>query len=281
MASATGSRAIKSRLELCSQLARRRPLLVFFVFAYLWAWLVFVPMAIFRAPIQLSVLGTFGPCIAALTTHYLQTGNFRAFRMIGPVRRSLAGACLGIALIVVGYVILPAVTTASPSKLNWAILISPTVYNYSTLVGGPLGEEFGWRGYALPRLEARFGPVLACVVLGVLWACWHLPLFLIPGWTTSAFWVYLLIVVGLSFIMACGANVAGFAVIPAILMHAAFNTVGRFLAGLFKNVQPAVSIPFELVLAMSGLGVAFILILITRGRLAYPSRQNTDPRQWE
>jgi membrane protease YdiL (CAAX protease family) len=252
---------------------------LFFVLAYFFSWLVFVPMVIFHARIEYSVFGTFGPCIAALTTHYLQTGNFRAFRILGSIRRSIAGACLGIALIILGYVVLPAVATASPSKLNWAILISPTVYTYSTLLGGPLGEEFGWRGYALPRLEARFGPLLGCVVLGVLWAGWHLPLFLIRGWTTSPFWIYVLIVVGLSFIMGCAANVARFAVIPAILMHAAFNTVGRFLNRLFKNTQPATSLPFELVLAMSGFGISLVLILITRGRLAYPRGQDRHPRQ--
>jgi membrane protease YdiL (CAAX protease family) len=259
--------------------ARKHPLVVFFVLAYLFSWSVFMPMVIFRARIEFSVLGTFGPCLAALATHYLQTGNFRAFRMLGSIRRSVAGACLGIALIVLGYVMLPAVATVSPSKLNWVILISPTVYNYSTVLGGPLGEEFGWRGYALPLLEDCFGPLPGCAILGVLWAGWHVPLFLIHGWTTSPFWTYVLIVVGLSFIIGCAANVARFAVIPAILMHAAFNTVGRFLNGLFKNSQPAVSIPFELVLAMGGLAVGFILILITGGRLAYPRRQDRHPRQ--
>jgi hypothetical protein len=52
-------------------------------------------------------------------------------------------------------------------------------------------------------------------------------------------------------------------------MHAAFNTVSKFLAGLFTAVQPSMSIPFELVLALCGLGVAFMLVLVTKGRLAY------------
>ena len=44
-----------------------------------------------------------------------------------------------------------------------------------------LGEELGWRGYALPRLVARFGPIVGTLILGIAWAFWHLPLFMIAG----------------------------------------------------------------------------------------------------
>jgi membrane protease YdiL (CAAX protease family) len=58
------------------------------------------------------------------------------------------------------------------------------------LVGGPLGEEFGWCGYALPVMQKHINWRTAGLVLGVIWAFWHLPLFFIvdtaqshlPGW---------------------------------------------------------------------------------------------------
>lgn len=56
-----------------------------------------------------------------------------------------------------GYVVLAGIFTADPRKLNWGILASLQVFNYSTLFGGPIGEEIGWTGYALPRLEERWG----------------------------------------------------------------------------------------------------------------------------
>jgi membrane protease YdiL (CAAX protease family) len=164
--------------------------------------------------------------------------------------------------------------SADPRKLNWTILTSIAAYNYSTFLGGPLGEEPGWRGYALPRLEVQLGPVIASLLLGFLWAGWHLPLLFYPGWISAPPWIYVLILIGQSIILTYGANLARFAIVTPILMHAAFNTVGRFLGGLFASTQPRSDIPFELVLALSGLAVALILIVTTQGRLAYDWRSN-------
>lgn len=52
---------------------------------------------------------------------------------------------------------------------------------FPLLILGPLSEELGWRGYALDRLQTRWSPFMAGLILGVLWSLWHLPLFYIPG----------------------------------------------------------------------------------------------------
>jgi membrane protease YdiL (CAAX protease family) len=170
---------------------------------------------------------------------------------------------------VLAYVVLPGITTADPRKLHWSILASVGVYNYSTLLGGPLGEEPGWRGYALPRLEAIFGPVRGSLLLWLLWTGWHLPLFWYPGWTSSPLWIYVLFLTGQSFILSYATNLARFGIVTPIAMHATFNTVSRFLGGLFADTQPNAPIPFVLVMALCGLATAVVLILATRGRLAY------------
>ncbi len=259
------------------------PLILFFTLSYLLAWLVFLPIILWHAPIQLIAVASFGPTLAALIARRLSVGDYRAFEFHWMKPGTFAASVAGAVLVVLGYVVFPSAILADPRTLNWSILISPAVYNYSTLLGGPLGEEPGWRGYALPRLEARFGAVRATVLLGILWTGWHLPLFLIAGWESLPLWSYGLVLIGVSTIMTWSTNLARFSVLPAVVMHAAFNTVARFLNGLFIDRQPRAGVPFEVVFPASGLLVAVLLIILTRGRLSYggtsqveQSAANTD-----
>ena len=235
-----------------------RELVIFFVVAYVWAWLVFVPLVLFHAAIQWTIVGTFGPTVAALIAQRLSRGDFRAFHFIPSWPRVCVAIPVGVVLILFAYVILPSVLTSEPGKLNWSVFGSLSVYNYSSFLGGPLGEEPGWRGYALPRLEASCGPVGGSLLLAVLWAGWHLPLFFYPGWTSSTFWSFLLILGGMSILFTFVANLSFFSIIPAIAMHVTFNTVSRFLNGLLTNAQPTARLPFEIVMGLTGIATASI-----------------------
>lgn len=74
---------------------------------------------------------------------------------------------------------------ATPFINIHAILVSAplTLFTTANIVidPGPWGEETGWRGFALPRLLTRFPPSMAAIVLGVIWAIWHAPAFLVSG----------------------------------------------------------------------------------------------------
>lgn len=87
------------------------------------------------------------------------------------------------------------------------------------------GEEIGWRGYAFPRLAARFGFGLASILLGVVWSVWHLPLFFIPGVDVyrQSFWVFLMAVTPLSVAMAWLYVQTGGSLLLTMLMHSAVN----------------------------------------------------------
>jgi membrane protease YdiL (CAAX protease family) len=254
-----------------------KPLLLFFSLAYIGAWLVFVPLVVLHGPLVWTALATATPTLAAVVTQRITSGNYRAVRLIGPWPRTAAAALVGVLLMMLAYVALPGMTAAEPDRLHWSALASVSVYNYSTLLGGPLGEEPGWRGYALPRLEAALGPVRASIVLGVLWVGWHLPLFFYPGWSTAPFATYLGILLGASLILTSVTNLARFNVLAPIAAHASFNTISGWLAGLFAETRPAVGIRFEAVLAACGLVVGAVLIGMTRGRLFYEGRRDGRP----
>jgi membrane protease YdiL (CAAX protease family) len=103
-----------------------------------------------------------------------------------------------------------------------AIILTAVV---AAIFGGPLGEEIGWRGYALPRLAERFGRAQSSVLLGVIWALWHLPVFFIAGMDQSgqALPVYILQVTALSVAMAWLYWHTNGSLLLAVLMHTAIN----------------------------------------------------------
>jgi membrane protease YdiL (CAAX protease family) len=100
----------------------------------------------------------------------------------------------------------------------------------SVFIGGPLSEEFGWRGFALDRLQARWGAIKSSVILGLAWAVWHLPLFLIPGTGQSAlgnpalmFPVYVFYVIGMTIAMTWAYNNTNRSIWGAIFFHFTLN----------------------------------------------------------
>jgi membrane protease YdiL (CAAX protease family) len=262
--------------------AQRHPLSVFFSLAYLLGWISFLPLVLTNAglgwirtdvTIEFIYVGVWTPTLAALYTQWLLDRNFRICPLYGSWQRLVLGSVVGLALIMLAFVVLPGVVLAkvSPQALHWSALLTPVTYgvNLSTFLGGPIGEEPGWRGFALPRLQTRFGPVTGSILLGLLWAGWHLPLFFIHGWVNVSVWAFALIEISLSVLMTWGTNLSRFSIIVPILMHAAFNTSSRLLAALTQGLptrEP--DLPYYL---GAGGAAALVAILLSRGRLGKSS----------
>jgi membrane protease YdiL (CAAX protease family) len=175
-----------------AQLMKRHPLVTFFLLVFILTWVVWVPRA---SGAPLGVLGqawTWIPAIAALLAAAL-TGGRGALRelgsrlvrwrvgwqwyvvvILGPALFSLAVA--GVYTLFGG----SWAEAAPPAILAGPLLLLPLFLAILTLTDG-LGEELAWRGFALPRLLTRYNALLASVVLGVIWALWHLPLLWTEG----------------------------------------------------------------------------------------------------
>jgi CAAX protease family protein len=118
-----------------------------------------------------------------LTARYEGREGLRSLgRRLIPWRSSLGWYLI----VVAGYAAMTTISLYLPALVHPEATVTPVRplgTLASAIVGdpGPIGEEFGWRGFALPRLLARLPPLQASVVLGIVHAAWHLPLFFIPG----------------------------------------------------------------------------------------------------
>jgi membrane protease YdiL (CAAX protease family) len=238
----------------------------------------------------LSTLG--GPTLAALTVTAATTGRAGVRTFLRRYLQWRVGipwylfALFGFLLVYLLSVSIP--LGAGPLSAlirQWQLLFTtflPAVVLFA--LTDALGEEPGWRGFALPRLQQRYGPVLGTIVLGTLHSFWHVPTGFVAGgplypFALTTFVTFVLTGIAGSFIYTWIYNHAKGSILIAILIHAAANAA----SGLVSQLLPANP-------SLSGLAhalyydnwcnviafgaVAVLLIVFTRDRLGYQPEQN-------
>jgi membrane protease YdiL (CAAX protease family) len=283
-------------------LLARHPLVFFFLIAYAGSWLLEVPIALsetgtgllpFTIPTPLLVVAiaaaTFlGPTLSA----FIMTGTTEGRASIGRLLRRyvlwrvefrwyLFVLLVIPAIEVLGAIVVPGVLGSFQSLTLMLVLTYPVAFVSTFILGGPLGEEPGWRGFALPRLQPLHGPLVGSIILGILWACWHLPLFWSGVWTPPTIpniVMFILMITALTIIMTWVFNNAKGSLLITMLMHASFNTfANRIVAPLFP--APILS-EYGLLPVLVGFGAtALVLIAVTRGRLGYQHYHLEDTDQ--
>lgn len=262
---------------------------LYYAIACGWAWLAWSPVVLgsnglkvlnIRASVPLfTCIGTLGPFFGCFIAYRLKTGRWRAVRLFPNRPIGWLWLVLG-PLLVLGsfFFVFPAfISKASPTHWHWhfAVLLGLwlPMFNYN-LFGGPLFEEFGWRGFLQVHLQQTMQPWGAAICVGIMWALWHAPLFLL-NWSTSSPSTYILIVIGLAILIAYAFNSSGQVVVVAILMHSAFNASSRFidpfLDGTLTRERPSA----EMFIAFAFLTVGVLIAVFTRGGLNAPQRQMT------
>jgi len=248
---------------------QKRLLIVFFLLTFAITWGIAALLLLFPAQMTawfgpmsarnpLFRLAVFAPTLAALLVTW-RTAGFAGLRtLLGRLVRWRFGfqwylvVLLGIPALGLCATLLgngkPAFGLA-----QWYLFI-PALVSQIYLDPGPLGEELGWRGYALPRLLVGRTPLAASLILGVIWFIWHLPAFLIGGTpqTSLSLPAFFLSALALSILATwLYSNTQG-SVLPSLLLH--------LTANFALNLLGAPLVPFSGLLGLT----ALVVVLMTR-----------------
>jgi uncharacterized protein len=264
---------------------RQHALLFYFLIAYAITWSVGFGYIVVlnhssNLPIWFAFLLTTGPTASAFIMSAITEGRAGVVNLL---RRYVLWRVnivwYLVVLVVTPLMILVAgwLTTGVWAFTSYTLIFNPALYFLILFFGGPFFEEPGWRGFALPRLQERFGPLRASLLLGVLWAFWHLPLFFIPGYNGAGTGFIGISAALLNFMVATTLitviftwvfnNVRG-SLLLTILLHACINTTSG-------GVSSATG---EWIMAGVLAGVVVLLLITTRGRLSY-DRYKRDQEQ--
>lgn len=218
------------------------PLVAFFLGAYAYTWIVSAP-AVFMEPSWTAAIliyvGSFGPPVSAAVVTWFQGEDVRAWAR--QITRWRVGwywwvVAFALPIAIVGIVTVVLVGIGGPVDLDQtppSPVLVLVVFLFGLTVSGGLNEEPGWRGFAQPRLNDRYSALTASLIIGVVWAGWHLPYFFAPITPHSEFTLvnqigWFIGILLLSVILAWAYNGTG-SVLIVMVLHAMANTADIIL----------------------------------------------------
>ena len=256
-----GRRLMNDRVR---ELVRRRPLVSFFLIAYAISWVAWGGAYLGLGMLGV-VIGGFGPLLAAWIVTSIEGSTLSWARRIVVWRVPLRSYVYALGLPVLLWLIMNLVLAVIGEPVHISLLGERAsaylgTFVFVSLLGGGL-EEPGWRGFALPRLQARHSPLVATLILALFWGFWHLPLYglgFVGPILYAFFYTYLY-------------NRTG-SILLCVLLH------GGFTAALDNLILTADSLTVDLVILAILVVGTLILIAATHGRLGSPHLQEATPR---
>ena len=216
----------------------------FFLVTFIWSWIFWIFLALAsqdiiqipsnilsKAIMPISIIGAFGPLVGAIYSIHKEKGNvIKYLRRFTDIKLGWKAYVFPILIFGISTFIawfFPELF--GEKRLN---MLLPSIWVFipfliiMTFFGGGQ-EEFGWRGYALPILEKKYGLWGANIVLGIIWGFWHLPLWFITGTnqTYMNFGGFVLISIGYSFIFSWIKNISGDKLFTGLYVHGIANAI--------------------------------------------------------
>lgn len=219
-----------------ANLLRKYPLTAFFTLTLAVTWLAFIPYYYSTDSIPWF---TFGPMVAGFTMAAVIGGLKQVKSLLAATFRWKVNpiwyvAAIGLPFASQYFSVLlnPLFGSAAPawSNIPPVMEIIPMVA-LLLVFSGPIGEEIGWRGFALPRLLEKYSALSASLILGSVWAIWHLPLILVGDFTAYGALMPVIAAIVFTWIFQ---NSRG-SVLLAILMHASYQNSVRYLGKVFTD----------------------------------------------
>lgn len=255
-----------------------RGLAAFFLIAFGFSWSLWYASTLISGvnPMAFVLAGSFGPALASVAVTAATQGKAGVgalFRRYSPRRRRwflpyLLALAPGVFIAASGLIpLLLRGEQINEAALHAALLSAPATFLFIALAGGG-NEELGWRGFALPRLQSALPPFASNVVLGIIWAVWHAPLWEIQATSQAgtSMPIYVLLVV--TFCVAFG-NIYNFSrggLLTVVIAHAGVNTASGLKVAAFGSEGMG-----DAVIAMTVL--CLIMLAVTKGRLGMPRRK--------
>jgi uncharacterized protein len=252
---------------------RRLGLLCFFAVAFIIPWAGWLAFDLSRSPgKELETLAMFwlpaSVSLAGFVASYVEggTGQLLAFvKRVFAIRFKpwlwLVAALLPLAAGMLTFVphAKDLLHGGSPSWLKVLATLS-----FANLWTGPLAEEFGWRGYLLPRFRKRLSPMVAGLAIGPIWSLWHLPLFYdsVFSHVDSAL-QFVVTTTAWSVAMAMIVSRGRGSVLPSVAMHFFANNQAPLIAALFP-LLPAELVPGGVPFCVGSVVVVLVLAYVWR-----------------
>ncbi len=278
--------------DLCSDKKHSIYLRTFFLLTFTLSWMIWIPMAASGLEINLSggkvstliflMIGAFSPSIIGILMTYRtsdKAGRLDFWRRVIDFRRISFGwygiilllfpVIMGLTFFIesmLGGDIPPLESVLQTLNQPYALL----VFLITMLIGGPLAEELGWRGFALDHMQKKWSPLGASLLLGSLHAVWHLPLFFMAGTSqgsmgvgTSLFWLWVIQVVAGAIVFTWAYNNNHRSILSAVLIHFMSNATFTIIAQLGK----ALPVRTEIIRTALTVFFAAIIVVIPRSKI--------------